>query len=117
MILIKDTILPQGFSTQFVSDGWKIAFVTFAEQYDQLKVVKRHNLTDEVFVLIKGSATIYSSDQQTPTEFTKTDLQPQKAYNVVKGTWHHLQVSKDAMLVVVENSNTSKDNTDVFTLT
>ena len=116
MIKINDTISPNGFSTQFLSDGWKIAFVTYAEQYDEMKVVKRHNLNDEVFVLVKGSATLYASDQDIPTEFSKVELQEKKAYKVEKGTWHHLKVSKDALLVVVENSNTSKENTDAFSL-
>ena len=116
MIKISDTLCDNGFSTQFLSDGWKVAFVTYAEQYDQLKVVKRHNFTDEVFVLINGSATLYTSDQQVPNHLIKTTLQHKKAYKVEKGTWHHLQVSKDAFLVVVENSNTSKENTDTFSL-
>ena len=47
-------------------------------------------------------------------DYVKEQLinQLKKLYVVKKGTWHHLQVSEDALLVVAENSNTSKENTE-----
>ena len=33
-------------------------------------------------------------------------------YNVRKAAWHHIVVSEDATVLVVENSNTSRDNTE-----
>ena len=35
-----------------------------------------------------------------------------KVYNVKKGLWHHIVVSEDATVLVVENSNTTKENTE-----
>jgi hypothetical protein len=34
-----------------------------------------------------------------------------KLYVVEKATWHHVQVGGDTLLAVVENSDTSKENT------
>ena len=116
MITINDKISKNGFSVLYSNNNWKVAFITFAEQYGKMKVVKRHNLTDEIFVLIKGKATLFTSDEKIPNNFTITELQLQKLYNVIKGTWHHLTISDDALLVVVENSNTSNENTDIFHL-
>jgi mannose-6-phosphate isomerase-like protein (cupin superfamily) len=98
-----------GFDTLHQFGGWKVAFVTYAEQYGELKAVKRHLLTDETFVLINGSATLYTADGDKP--LVKTELEKEKLYVVEKGTWHHLQVSENALLVVVENSDTTKENT------
>ena len=36
----------------------------------------------------------------------------QSVYNVPKGVWHHIKVSKNITVLVVENRNTSKENTE-----
>lgn len=112
MIEIKDN--PKngsGFDALHTFAGWKVAFITCAEQYGELKVVKRHLQTDEAFVLVNGEATLFTADGDEP--LVETKLQREKLYNVQKGTWHHLQVSKDALLVVVENSDTTGANTEM----
>ena len=99
-----------GFDVLHTFEGWKVAFITFAEQYNDLKTVKRHTKTDEVFVLVQGKATLFWADGDKP--LLTTALEQQKLYVVKKNTWHHLQVSEDALLIVVENSDTTKDNTE-----
>ncbi len=97
-----------GFSTKVVYDGWKAAFITYSPQYDELKEMKRHMETDEVFALLSGSATAFTFDGT----LHETPMEPKKLYNIKKGTWHHVKVSPDALLLVVENSNTTKENTE-----
>ena len=99
-----------GFDTLHEFEEWKVAFITHAEQYGALKMLKRHTKTDEIFVLVKGRATLYTADGE--EELSVTDLQKEKLYNVQKNTWHHLEVSEDALLIVVENRNTTKENTE-----
>lgn len=99
-----------GFDAVHTFEGWKVAFITYAEQYGELKVVKRHTQTDEAFVLVKGQATLFTADGDAPLQATV--LEKEKLYAVKKNTWHHLQVSEDALLTVVENSDTSKENTE-----
>ena len=111
MILVKEN--PKngnGFDTLHTFEGWKVAFITHAEQYGELKIVKRHTQTDEVFVLVNGEAILYTADGDEPLQTTV--LEKEKLYVVQKNTWHHLQVSEDALLVVAENSDTSKENTE-----
>ena len=98
-----------GFDLVHAFEGWKVAFITSADQYGELKVVKRHIKTDEVFVLIKGEATLFTADGDETLQ--TTFLKKEKLYVVQKNTWHHLQVSEDALLIVVENSDTTKENT------
>ena len=111
MILVKEN--PKngnGFDTLHTFEGWKVAFITYGEQYGEMKLLKRHTQTDETFVLVKGEATLYTADGDEPLQTTV--LEKEKLYVVQKNTWHHLTVSKDALLIVVENSDTSKENTE-----
>lgn len=111
MIEIKENPLNgSGFDTVHTFESWKVAFITKAEQYGEIRVIKRHVKTDEVFLLIKGSAMLYTSGDG--KQFITTCLENDKLYVVKKNTWHHLKVSDDAMIMVVENSNTDKTNSE-----
>ena len=99
-----------GFDIVHTFEGWKVAFITYAAQYGELKILKRHTKTDEAFLLVKGEATLFTADGDDPLE--ETALQKEKIYVVKSNTWHHLQVSEDALLIVIENSDTSKENTE-----
>ncbi len=115
MIKIKENPLGgNGFDTVHTFESWKTAFITAAPQYGKLKVWKRHLRTDETFILLRGSAVIYTLDEQ--GRMVETQMQAEKLYVVEKATWHHVQVSVDGALFVVENSNTAKDNTEQMTL-
>ena len=105
-----------GFSTQITYEGWKVAFITFSQDYNKMEKVKRHLATDETFLLVKGRATLYVSDEQVPQNFVVVPLKKQNLYNVKQNTWHHLKVSKRAKVLVVENSNTTKENTQTYFL-
>ena len=110
MIKVKSNVkLGSGFDVAHEFEGWKIAFITSAKQYGDLEVIKRHTLTDEVFVLLEGSATLYTADGDNPLEITH--LEKEKLYVVKKNTWHHLKVTDKTVILVIENSNTSKENT------
>ena len=108
--VVKNPKKGSGFDLLHSFEGWKVAFITYAEQYDELKILKRHTQTDEAFVLVKGEATLYATDED--FKFTTMRLEKEKLYIVENNTWHHLKVSKDATLIVVENSNTTKENTE-----
>lgn len=111
MITIKENVKKgTGFDIAHEFEGWKIAYITSADQYGELKVVKRHVLTDEVFVLLCGEAILYTADGDNPLE--KTVLEKDKLYVVEKNTWHHLKVSDNALILVIENSNTNRENTE-----
>lgn len=86
-------------------EGWKIGFLRFSERFSKFDRLEKHLETDEAFVLLDGSAVIY-------TENEKIQMQKCTLYNIPKGVWHHITVSEDATVMVVENSNTCKDNTE-----
>jgi len=92
---------------------WTLASLNWAPRFDADNIVEleRHNLTDESFVLLQGEATLLVGEQA-----ERVEMLPLKYYNVRAGIWHHIIVSKDARVLVAENANTSKDNTDYLSL-
>lgn len=96
------------FQTVFASGGWKIGLLRYSERFSALGVWERHLLTDEVFVLLSGTASLYERQKEI---IRSVKMDPNKVYNVPKGVWHHIVVSKDATVLVIENSSTSKENT------
>lgn len=86
-------------------EGWKIGMLKYSERFSELKQMERHLETDEVFILLDGKATLYTEDES-------CDMESGTVYNIAKGVWHHITVSRDALVLVVENSDTSKENTE-----
>ncbi len=89
-------------------EGWKIGLLRYSDRFSKCGVLERHLLTDEVFVLLSGSATLYEKSDT----IRSYPMETNKVYNVPKGVWHHIVVSPDATVLVVENANTAKDNTE-----
>jgi len=101
-----------GFSIVLKSEGWQMAIVTYAEQYDVKNYTKmaRHMTTDEVFALIEGDATLCTINGNDNIE--KIPLEKSKIYCIEKGTWHSLILSEDAVLVVTENKDVKSEDTE-----
>jgi mannose-6-phosphate isomerase-like protein (cupin superfamily) len=96
---------PQAWQVAVRYDDWQVAYLGYCERFATLTGMERHMLTDEVFVLLRGGARLY-------VEETVVDMEPGVVYNVAKGEWHHIVVTPDASVLVVENSNTSLENTE-----
>lgn len=102
-----------GFYPMTATDKWQVAYITHSDAYGELKELKRHMTTDEVMILIHGSATLYTCEND---KIYDIDLKKDVLYNIKRATWHHLRVSKDALLIVVEDSNITKDSTERMTV-
>ncbi len=86
-------------------EGWKIGLLRYSNRFSSYNQVERHLETDEAFILLEGTAVLYEEEKNYKMEKCKV-------YNVKKGLWHHIVVSEDATVLVVENSNTSIKNTE-----
>ena len=102
----KYTFNGNDFKSVLQFEGWKIGLLRYSERFSSFKVLERHLLTDEAFILLLGSAVLY-------TETEQIEMEKGVVYNVPKGEYHHIVVSEDATVMVVENSNTSEDNTEI----
>lgn len=106
----KYTYNGEDFKAIISNDNWKIGLLKYSERFAKFGVLERHLKTDEAFILLKGEAVLYVRDEQNVINETK--MEPEAVYNVLKGEWHHIVVSEDATVLVVENSDTSKENTE-----
>lgn len=94
----------KGFNSVFKSDSWQIATITYDNGYSKegFNHMKRHLTTDEVFTLIDGSAVLHTMEDKQRID---RNIEKGKIYCVHKGTWHYLEISEDALLMVVENKD------------
>lgn len=86
-------------------EGWRTGLLRYSERFAKLSEMEKHLKSDEAFVLLQGEATLY-------TENEERKMKPLVLYNIPKGIFHHIVLSKDAVVFVVENSNTVRENTE-----
>lgn len=104
-----------GFQAVYSSERFKCAFIKRNENFSFGKVskLKKHTETDEIFVLLKGKAVMLTLEGE---KFTETPLITSSAFNVSKNTWHYLALSEDTEVFVVENADTTAENSEVLLL-
>ena len=98
---------------------WRVAVLNYSDQLlpQNLKTVQRHNETDEVFILLRGRCILFIADgDQELTGFFAVNMEPLKLYNVKKSTWHTHTLDKDAMVLIIENRDTTFDNSPFCSL-
>jgi mannose-6-phosphate isomerase-like protein (cupin superfamily) len=95
--------------------AWRVALSNSGPVYGHKTITRlsRHLETDEVFVLLSGSAELLIGGKgDAPGEVEKVWMEPGKLYNVTKGTWHARLDLPGARILIVENDNTSKANSE-----
>lgn len=112
-MLTEATFSAEGFCPVVRNSQFLCAFITRSAAYapGQVKEMKRHNDTDEVFVLLQGKALLLTRDSLDEA-CRETLLSPLTAYTVHAGTWHYLAVSEDAKVFVTESGAIQRENTD-----
>lgn len=93
------------------SDGWRVAFLNYGDEVEKskLRFLERHLLTDEVFVLLNGNATLIIGK-----EMRHMPMENGKIYNVKKNIWHSIFMSPFSKVLIVENHNTSTENSEYY---
>jgi len=101
----------EGYDPTMHFESWRVALANFGEHFDRERYtyLERHLLTDEVFVLLSGKASLV-----TGKEFSETVLLPHRIYNVKKGSWHALLMERDTKVLIVENHNTARENSEYY---
>lgn len=89
--------------------AWRVAILNWAEKFDETSNFppERHMLTDEVFVLLCGSAALELGERG-----ERVALEPGRLYNVRAGVWHRVRCSRDAKLLIVEEHSTGPENSE-----
>ena len=101
-------------------EGWRVAVLAACENttLPKIKTMQKHDLTDEVFVLIRGNCTLLNGGcDKTPGVMEALKLEPLKVYNVKKGYWHNHILDDEGVVLIVENQDTCDDNSPIYPLT
>ena len=99
--------------------AWRVAVLRYIDELVPQDIAKmqRHLETDEVFVLLTGRCILFlgEGDERVSTVHAQ-DMEPQKVYNVKRRCWHTHTLSTDAVVLIVENRDTSSSNSSETSL-
>jgi len=110
----------EGYQPQVDFGGWRVAVLNYSADLlpERLTRMQRHNETDEVFVLLAGRCILFIGEgREAVTRIHAEDLRPGLVYNVRQAVWHTHTLSPDAKVLVVENRDTTYDNSPFTPLT
>ncbi|MCD4781274.1 MAG: hypothetical protein K8S27_12110 [Candidatus Omnitrophica bacterium] len=110
----------QGYNPIIDYEQWRVAILNYIDELEPQEILKmqRHDETDEVFVLLKGQCLLFLGEGANAiTKIHIEQMQPLKQYNVKRGVWHTHSLSRDAMVLIVENRETSLENSPEAFLT
>lgn len=89
-----------------------------ANDITNLNCLERHNLTDELFVLLEGSCTlIFANEGASGLALEAVKMEKGKVYNIPQSLWHNTVTEKSTKMILIEDSNTSGANSDIIDLT
>jgi len=100
--------------------AWRVAVLRAIDELlpENLATMQRHDETDEVFVLLAGRCILFFGEgADIVTTIHAADMEPLKLYNVKRGAWHTHTLSADATVLIVENADTTDDNSPLVALT
>jgi hypothetical protein len=94
-----------GYQPLVFSHDWQVALLNWEPTFEleELGEVERHNHTDEVFILTRGKAVLFTVDTE---GLQIEEMIPGAIYNVCQGVWHNLASTRDACWIIVENRDT-----------
>ncbi|MGP8152794.1 MAG: hypothetical protein ACLQBQ_01440 [Smithella sp.] len=94
-------------------DKWRVAILRYCDELlpKHIFALQRHNETDEVFILLEGRCILFLGEgKDIITSITGIDLELRKIYNVKRGVWHSHTLNNDASVLIVENHDTTIQN-------
>lgn len=109
----------EGMQRVFENEKWMVGIKNWkpANDITGIDCLERHNETDELFVLVAGSCTlIYANETDGGIRFGAVKMEPQKVYNIPAALWHNTVTQKDTKMILIEDSNTSMENSDILSL-
>ena len=103
----------EGYQPVIDFNSWRVAVLNYCDELlvENIDKMQKHNQTDEVFVLLKGECTLFLAEGEEKVENIQAQkMEHFKLYNVKKSVWHTHTLSKEAMVLIVENQDTDLSN-------
>ena len=110
----------EGMQRVFENEKWTVGIKNWkpANDVTGIDCLERHNTTDALFVLVEGSCTLmYANETEGGLEFGAVKMEKDKVYNIPATLWHNTITCKDTKMILIEDSNTSMENSDILNLT
>lgn len=107
----------EGFKPLVFSEGWQAALLNWEPLFERqnLDEIERHNKTDEVFVLLRGRALLFTHPDDGALQ--AVEMKAGAIYNVPAGVWHNLVATRDVSFLIVENRDTHLHDTEIRPIT
>ena len=119
MTILNYEFTGEGMQRVFENEKWTVGIKNWkpANDVTGIDCLERHNLTDELFVLVEGACTlVYANETDNGLEFGAVKMEKDKVYNIPAAIWHNTITQKDTKMILIEDSNTSMDNSDILNL-
>lgn len=110
----------EGMARVYENEKWTVGVKNWkpANDITGTDCLERHNQTDELFVLLSGRCTLlYAVEEAGDLKMGAVEMEPLKVYNIPATLWHNTVTQKDTKMVLIEDSNTGMDNSDIRNLT
>jgi mannose-6-phosphate isomerase-like protein (cupin superfamily) len=99
----------KGYKPCLITERWQAALLNYAEAqgFENIDKIEKHTQTDEIFVLLEGTATLIAAEKEDNNiRFKVKSLETGIIYNIPPDVWHNIAMDKDARIVIFENANT-----------
>ena len=100
--------------------AWRVAVLRHCVNTDMenIRWMQKHMETDEVFILTEGNCTlVLAGNGELPGEYDFVKMEPHKLYSIQKGYWHNHVLDEKGEVVIVENRDTTDDNSPTYHMT
>ena len=103
----------EGFEPLVFTENWQAALLNWEPLFDRknLDEIERHNHTDEVFVLLRGQAVLFTRPEGGALK--AVEMAAGKIYKVPAGIWHNIVATRDVSFLIVENRDKHLHDTEV----
>lgn len=119
MKLIKFAYAGEGLKRGYENKEWTVGLKNYkkANDIEFINNLERHNKTDELFVLVEWKCTIVTAEEKGEDLFFKAETMASNTiYTIPKTLWHNTITDREAKLILIENSDTSMENSDIMEL-
>lgn len=109
----------EGMQRVYENKKWTVGIKNWkpANDITGIDCLERHNKTDELFVLTEGGCTlVYANETENGLNFSAVKMVPGKVFNIPASLWHNTITEKDTKMILIEDSNTSMENSDILKL-
>lgn len=99
----------EGYNPYLIGPKWQVAQLNFQPDLapDAIEKMDVHHHTDETFLLMAGQAVLIAAEiRQNSIEFELINMKSRVLYNIPRGCWHNIALSKDAEVLITEDANT-----------